>query len=223
MPGRIAVIDRAIAVTVVGTTNVLGYLSDVNIGVIVTGITAFGGAAGWAVAKIAETKAAARIKIAEAEASAYETEERAKIRVQAEWDQVNAKSLSAQIKELHDDQQKAAARVEEANKKLHDLRNERNAVEIRHREEVVRQTHEIERQTHEIERMSAELAELRAQNRELVEQNRKLGVQNGELMRQNREILAKFDAVQGRIESNSAAIDRIAENTSGESGSHPAV
>lgn len=177
--------------TIAGTglvaANVVGYVSDLNIGVVITGITAVGGAIYVAV-----------IKIAEARAKSYEEIERAKIRVAEEWERVNAPSLKRQLEEMADDFHEANAenlkRINDANVKLHEARNEWQAERLRHTEERARLTEEIHR-------LTEELKAVRAQNQELLRRVGMLGRQ---------------------VDSTAGKVQKIADQTGASHDEYPA-
>lgn len=121
-------------------------------------------------------------------------------------------TLKATIGELKAQSEQTAKRLEDANRKLHDLANEANRVNLQHVEEVARHTEETVTLRGELAKVNGQLAEANAQLVALREENERL----------NRLVhLTAKKTVENKaaIEATNAKVDRMQQD----SGSIPTL
>lgn len=162
-------------------SNAVAYVESTTLGAYATVITAVAtGAVALYVKAIgdrAKAQAQAILEIEKAKAEAEDYRRRLELRFEAEWEQVHAHSLKGQIEQLQrqyaDGQQRLQeavnadrARTEDANRKLHDLRNQAMA-DILTRDE---QISELKRALAEEKRLVEQLTHKQVQTKAAVEQ-----------------------------------------------------
>lgn len=143
-----------VATCTLGFTNWMAWATSTDFGAVATGLTMVGLA-------IIGLGSQALKQWSRARAEAWAENERLKIQIDADREKAMAGSLTAQVKRLQDSIDEGNKRTEDANKKLHDLRNEQQVVQARHHEEIARITRQLEM-------TFQELAETRAENRTLM-------------------------------------------------------
>jgi uncharacterized phage infection (PIP) family protein YhgE len=90
--------------------------------------------------------------------------------LQKQRDEIRKGSFSKQIEDLKAVQEQTLQRANDANQKLHDVRNERQAADFRHIEEIQRHVEEVQRLTQIANALHDALTAARAEIHELKEQ-----------------------------------------------------
>src|SRR4051812_48232229 len=147
----------AIGLLMVTGSNVVAYVESVDLGARVTTWTVLGGLlSGLVIKGVADyfkARAAGKLELDKAEAAGIEARavaeanarafaERLEMKVQEEWDAVNAHTLKGQLAQLQQQNTKLQATIEEdrestnrARDTLHAIRNEFNTATLQHREQ----------------------------------------------------------------------------------------
>lgn len=141
--------------------NFLAWAQSLNLGVLATGLSALGLTAVGVYAAFMEARRRNRAAEQELELQNFIRTEQAKTDALAHYDQVHSASMSAQIEALQASLDQGNNRVEDANKKLHQIRDEANVERLRMLEEIARQTAEIRRLTAELHETTEELKQTR--------------------------------------------------------------
>lgn len=187
---------KATSLAAVLAANVTAWFGTLTPGGIVSAVSVIGvGVAGvggliytqWRTV-IDRADAARRRQEMELEAEEY----RLRLKLKAEQEQADRDSLSAQVAKVQESLDEARKRVEDANAKLHDQRNEWNAALTRHKNDA--------------DDLRDQLAETYKEVHELRQQNRDLLKEVQTVRDENRQLLRKLDQVAGRVEDNTRKV-----------------
>lgn len=182
-------VSRVIAVVTLAAGNVGAWWQSVNYGAIVTGATVGGVAAIGLVCK-------AITDISMAKTRARAESERSEMAIRAERERFETVSLQGQITRLHEAMEENKRRTEDANAKLHDIRNQANVDSLRHTEEVDRLTEQLKETNEELRSSRQEIRTLREEERRLLAM-----------------VAVRQEKADVLIKENAAAIVSVAEQT----------
>lgn len=130
---------RPVGFVLLGLSNVMAWAEGFNAGAVASGITAVGlalvGLGIWAWKQFDATKLESRLK----------------------WDAAMKGSLSEQVAILVEQGKESARRVEDANRKLHDIRDEANTDRLRHHEEIDRLVKQLQLAQDQLDQMAKDL------------------------------------------------------------------